>query len=368
MPEIEDLVASNKQFESKSAHEVLSYLIVTTKRFQHFFNEATGGMFDIQDIANLIIGHGEPDEKYKTEFLYSILDGDKLDYIHRDSHFSGLPLSIDIDRLRYAVDIRSMVISKKRWRKLSVVYSGVTPLEQIMVSRFLLYPMLYNHQKVKACDCMFNGIIEYIHGENSPVKLGRQSVIFNNPIDFLRGTDYDFFGIATWTTDDQLHRLIHDLQYRRLIKRVAIISARTIGKGSLAEILNLRDGDSSDSYRAYLELREVANEICSEANRKGITVRPEQIWVNLPANPKIGKDVEEAKVHYPSGGFVDLQKIFPITQWVDLYDHHRWQGYVFAPPGLQEAIAPIAKDVLEKRFHFTLNKDAFNWCHVTPPK
>jgi len=75
-----------------------------------------------------------------------------------------------------------------------------------------------------------------------------------------------------------------------------------------------------------------------------------------------GKDAKEARVLYPDDSSVKLLDIFPIAQWADLYDTHRWQGYIFAPPDTQEAIAPIARDVLKERYGFSLKAEAFKWC------
>ena len=76
---------------------------------------------------------------------------------------------------------------------------------------------------------MFGGIVEHVRQRGSPLVLGRHSLKFDTPVDFLRGTDYDFLGLGmTLEETDPLHGLIHDLMYRRLIKRVAILSHRTV--------------------------------------------------------------------------------------------------------------------------------------------
>jgi len=93
----------------------------------------------------------------------------------------------------------------------------------------------------------------------------------------------------------------------------------------------------------------------------------EQIWIDLPKNPTKKGDIEAAKVLYPNGEHVDLTEVFPIGEWVELYDTNRWQGYIFVPPGTQNSIASIVKEVLKERYNFNLKNEAFKWCHVVPP-
>jgi len=367
MPDIQHFIEPGGEFEGIAGHELLSYLIVNSEPFRIYYKKVTGSEDGLQEIANLIIGKEEPAFKYKADFLYSILDSDKIDYIHRDAQFSGLPLTIDLERLKYAVDVVKIILDGVEWNKLSVLYTGVTPLEQILVSRFMLYPMLYHHHKIRACDCMFHGIIEYINNHDSRIVLARQKISFKEPVDFLWGNDVDFIGIGmSLEEDDPLHRLLHDLVFRRLLNRVAILNYRTVDDPTSFE--NLLKFRGTETFEQWQELRNTAHEICKRANKENIKVMPEQIWIDLPNNPKTGRDVEESKILYPNGDSVDLPDVFPIAEWVGLYDTNRWQGHIFAPFNCQESIAPIAKDVLREKYGFTLKDEAFNWCHVTPPK
>lgn len=47
---------------------------------------------DDELIKNAIVGHApDPLDSYKIDMLHGPFDADKLDYIFRDGHFSGLP-------------------------------------------------------------------------------------------------------------------------------------------------------------------------------------------------------------------------------------------------------------------------------------
>lgn len=128
------------------------------------------------------------------------------------------------------------------------------------------------------------------------------------------------------------------------------------------ELREYRHSYNKDSYEV---LRGVAKEIWESANKK-VSCRLEQIWLDLPEEPTIPPD--PAYVLFPGGKLRDLNEVFPIVQWVELYSLYRWQGYVFVPEGLEEKLAPIVKDVLKQEFKLSFKDEAFLSCHVEPPR
>lgn len=374
LDEMQEATKEGAEFgDGPKPHEILSSLIVQSEPFKDYIEKVIPDC-DTKQISEYITGIADNSSKYKAEILCSIFDGDKIDYIHRDAHFSGLPLKIDLDRLWYGIDIMKIPIDGVEYQKLSISHSATEPLEQMMFHRTMLFPTLYQHQKVRACDCMFKGIIEYIRNTGLGVRMGYRTVTFNNIEDFLWGTDDEFFAVGLDSKDTNLRRLMNNLLERRLFHRVLAISSRTIddpdGHG-YADLITYRGETSPESYR---HLRSLAEEICKEAVKKGLGVLPEQIWIDLPENVKAGRDAEEAFVHIVQDeslnkyDFIPAMKIFPIDRWVRQIEMYKWQGSVFAPPEIQEEIAPIAQQVIENRFGFRFKPQAFTECHLVPPK
>ena len=378
LDEMQEATKEGAEFgDGPKPHEILSSLIVQSEPFKDYIEKVIPEC-DTKQISEYIIGIADNSSKYKAEILCSIFDGDKIDYIHRDAHFSGLPLEIDLDRLWYGIDIMPITIGGVEYQKLSISHSATEPLEQMMFHRTMLFLTLYQHQKVRACDCMFKGIVEYIRNTGLGVRMGHRTVTFNNIEDFLWGTDDEFFVIGLDSKDTNLRRLMDDLLERRLFHRVLAISSRTIddpdGPG-YADLMKYRDETSPESYRY---LRSLAEEICREAVKKRLNVLPEQIWIDLPANVEAGKDAEDAFVHVVTEAaqdkspdkyeFIRAMEIFPIDRWVRQIEMYKWQGSVFAPPEIQEEIALIAQQVIENRFRFRFKPQAFTECHLVPPK
>lgn len=364
-PDMQQLISAEGAFEGKTPHEVLSSLIVSSKEFSEDFvselDRKYGTNLDALKIADFVIGRAKPTEKYLAEIINGPFDGDKLDYIFRDGHFCGLPLQLDLDRLYYAVEIAL----KEKDRFLSVSLSGTGPLEQILFCKINLFATVYHHHKVRAVDCMFKGIIEYIHNKTEGIKLGEKIIKFNKATDFLWVTDEIIFGLAYIIADPVLHRMIHDIVYRRLFQRALVISKDTINNKSDSKYQDLLRLNQTH-ITGQKKLRELAQNILDES---GSDCSIEQIWIDMPRSPS-STEADDTFVVRPSSDvnkkekYVKLTKLFPVDRWVALYTKHKWKGHVFCPPEHVDKISNAAKKVLETKFDIEFNQWAQALCHV----
>ena len=75
------------------------------------------------------------------KLLSSELDIDRLDYILRDSYFTGVASGVyDFDRLRYSL------IYDKEYKRLAVRERDYLTIEGFFISRYHMYRMVYNHK------------------------------------------------------------------------------------------------------------------------------------------------------------------------------------------------------------------------------
>ena len=139
LPDMQKLISKGGEHEGGNPHEILSYYIVTNGKFKTYFNDLMINYersINIDETAKMIIGDCEkPEDKYITDVLNGPFDADKLDYLFRDGHFSGIPLKVDLDRLWYSARIETVPCSGKKIRMLVVSTNGITPLEQILFSK-----------------------------------------------------------------------------------------------------------------------------------------------------------------------------------------------------------------------------------------
>lgn len=352
---------------SRRLHETLSALIVRAPRFRAFSKEVENRFkvrIPLDELADYIRGDTPTGrEPYSKELLNGPFDADKVDYLFRDSHFSGLPMSVDLDRLWYAVRIAEA----KGQSRLVQTQSGATCLEQILFSKMILFATVYHHHKVRACDCMFAGIIEYMRENPKPAfeKNGR-ALTWHSPADFLWVTDHDFVSLGFQTKDENLHNLIHNLYFRRLLKRAVILSHRTIHEGKLSNAAGLLRNAKKGPVPAQ-ERRRIALKIWERAGKPCL---PQEVWLDLPESPDLTSADKTFVLPAETGRLppVPLSDFFPTTGWATRYDRNKWRGHVFCPPQHRERVAKATRDVLGEEFDMELKPEAYLWCKVTPPR
>jgi hypothetical protein len=367
-----------------SPSEVLGYLILTSPPFERFFKElekqAPVLEFKPKDIATLILGERQDKlQEYQTDVINGPFDADKLDYISRDGHYSGLPLGIDLDRLWYATEIQKITPAQVREFKedhlrLVISRSGVNSLEQIVAARMNLTASLYHHHKVRAAECMVKGAVEYAMKRGLDIA-GRKIA---TAVDFLWMTDLSFLADAERNADSELKRLLGNLVQRRLLKRALVIAGVTFEKPEETVHKGGSEKENSANYNLISDLvllkktpagtrrlRQLAGRICKAANGPCL---PEEVWIDLPDVPKTG-DLSRTFVNIGTSDkpeFKTLSEFIPLDQWGKQYVINKWRGHVFCPPACIEKISPVAKKVLGEEFKITFNKYAQSLANLPP--
>jgi uncharacterized protein len=89
-----------------------------------------------------------------SQMVTSQLDCDRLDYLMRDSYFTGASYGkIDLDRILLALDYEPMS------QQLVVVRKGLAAIEHYLVVRYFMYVQVYNHPKNIAAGWMLERIV-----------------------------------------------------------------------------------------------------------------------------------------------------------------------------------------------------------------
>src|SRR5262249_35854115 len=112
---------------------------------------------------------------YLSGVISGPLDADKLDYMARDAHHSGLKLGLDIHRLISKLEVvtvtaenapkpelRDRALSSlphKRFHDIGISLAGWGAYEQMVFSRVFLFDRVYFHHKVRAAEAMVRRLI-----------------------------------------------------------------------------------------------------------------------------------------------------------------------------------------------------------------
>ena len=59
-----------------------------------------------------------------------------------------------------------------------------------------------------------------------------------------------------------------------------------------------------------------------------------------------------------------MTELFPVNEWISIYQTHKWKGHVFCPPEYQNEISKAAKEILQDRFEFEFNELAQDMCNL----
>ena len=117
---------------------------------------------------------------YLSGIISGPVDADKLDYIARDCHHSGLPLGIDLTRLINKLEVvvvtpdnapnqelrnRAAQGATRRFYDIGISQTGLGSYEQLVIARVLLYDRLYYHHKVRAAESMLQSLIRVAEDE-----------------------------------------------------------------------------------------------------------------------------------------------------------------------------------------------------------
>lgn len=357
---IKNTVKNNPILNAASAHEILSYYIATSDRLKQFNNEVIRDVYgvniDLELVGRIIVGYNDdPETAYMTEIVNGSFDSDKLDYILRDSHCTGLKMSLDISRLFYTLGVqKSQYLLKddaedKNKNHLSVDISGVTTLEQIVFNKMLLTNSVYHHHKVRAAGCLLRRSLDKIVEYN----LHPYGLDLTNPVNLLYLTDDSFYEMFSMTEDDReksISGLINCVKYRRLPKRAIVISQKTIeyNSGKFERILELEE--QLDFQKFIIEAIE------AKTRELGEFVSKEEIWIDIPKCPKT-KEATTCVIKNPGSkdGYALLRSVFPVNDWVNAFIEYKWKAYVFTLPEKTTIVYKATKAVFEELFDIKFN-------------
>ena len=337
-------------------HEVLGYYMLKSDVFKTFFEELNleyDVTIDIDKVSNYIIGKVDNpnEEQYIADFINGQFDADKLDYIIRDSEFSGVPLALGIDRLLLALDIDKIQTNTGEERtKLIVQEKGIMSIEQLLLAKVMLYSSIYHHQKVRAIDNMIISILRMVIDEKIEINGDKIS----SYVDLLKLDDYDLLKLSA--DNPKIDELCSKLKTRHTFKRCFVISPRTKEKGYENQFNNIIALSEYPSVirQLNLELAEIIGDGCTEFD----------VAFDLPKTPNLGETSQE--IIKIGSEFISLKEVFPESGWLDSYIANKWKGHIFANDEYRERACVAGKALLEDRFGIKFNDSAINEAKIFP--
>jgi len=270
-------------FSHALEHHIVSQ--VTHEEITTLFMKDLNAEFDNKlDVALAIFENTYP-RKFLHQMVSGQLDMDRLDYLMRDSFYTGVSEGvISTDRI-----LKMLTVVDD---ELAVELKGIYSIEKFIVARRLMYWQVYYHKTVLAAEYMLVSILDRarelaskgLNLDCSPAldfflrnKVGKEQFICDSSVlsKFALLDDYDIYSaIKEWSAheDKILSTLCSSLMNRELFR--AVISTTEFDKAKASEIKNkitLKLNLEGDDFRYFTGQGEISNS-AYDPNNDRITI------------------------------------------------------------------------------------------------
>lgn len=159
-------------------------------------------------ITHLIDGTVEY-KRYLGELLNGAIDVDQLDYLTRDSYYTGVAYGM-IDSQRFC---QTLGIHDNR---LAILRKGISAVENVLMARALMYSSVYFHKTVRIAELMLSKAIEMVPDID--------------PLLFFKMTDDELMNSLKQKGAYQ-HEIVTRLKYRHLFKQAYVLLPHQLDDG-----------------------------------------------------------------------------------------------------------------------------------------
>ena len=332
---------------------------------------------------------------YLSGIISGPVDADKLDYVARDCHHSGLPLGIDLTRLISKLEVvvvtpdnapneelreRAERSPESRFYDIGISQTGLGSYEQLIIARVLLYDRLYYHHKIRAAESMLQSLIRVAEDERDAQYSIRD--LFAGPSDdvLVSAVGGELRSESLESGGDRSRVICRAIQERRIHYRAYAFAARFIaGTGGLPEDdqqdtralmwrrlireLTTGSGRRSMARRIHAKAVELSRAI-ADLGDHGAGLQEDEILVDLPVNRVVvrGGDI---LTRTDKGHIGTPNLFFDPERWSKAYEHQKQCGFVFTPRRRVPLVALASRIVFYQHFGVIMDQQAHRAAKVT---
>ena len=176
-------------------HEKLTEYVIKNTSMKDLLEEK----FDVNEIVDITNGRG-----HLGPIVSGELDVDRMDYLLRDSHNTGVAYGV--------IDYERIISNLKLENGLILDIKGVQAAEGALVSRYFMYPSVYQHHTTRVVNSMFRRALKRTIDEK---------IIDEN--DIYKYDDNDMISIFRHCDNPFVNDIMNRLDTRRIMKRVKTI-------------------------------------------------------------------------------------------------------------------------------------------------
>ena len=264
------------------------------------------------ELSDIISNKGlEPDEvnqiilgNHRLGSLVSgDLDGDRLDYLVRDAHYTGVSTGVDMSRL-----IATMSMSDSN---LVIKEKGLPAIEALLTARSTMYSTVYFHSFARGAELML------ARAANYAISAGNFSID-----DFVTFTDHKFLSELN-KTGSLSRELCNKFENRQIVKKAISMTKEQVELSGLEK-----------SKRAEYE-ESIASKLGLDSSEIYVDIPPFSVMPGLKT--KILES--DGKISFAHSHSRLISSLYEAQ-----FDH--WRGAVYGPYELKDEIMSISKGVL----------------------
>ncbi|MEM3985238.1 MAG: HD domain-containing protein [Candidatus Methanomethylicia archaeon] len=220
--------------------------------------------YDPEDLSQLSVGRRKHKLKpFIDDIISSPFDVDKMDFLVRDSHFTGVQYGlVDIKRLIFSMNVIEDHLAIE-------VPGALYALESFIMARYEMFKAVYYHRTVRSANVMMSRAMDL-----AAEYLGIPNI--KNPEDYIIMDDaYIIMRIRELKNEkDENMRLAYEM--------IDMLERRQLLKCAYEATIHTRDKYVSSILSKEHVRRELEREIAREAN-----VPEERVFIDLPTLPSI---------------------------------------------------------------------------------
>jgi len=206
----------------------------------------------IRDAVVSILTGGDTTPRWASDVVSSTIDADLLDYLRRDSLYTGLAQNYDERVFRYftVADDRLVLDMNKHGMTRPDAWSEIV---QLLRMRYFLTERVYYHHTKVAAGAMISKAVE--------LALAAEQLTENDLLDL---NDWSLFSHLRDLGNPEIGALIDRLEQRRLYKRAYVLSAAALGADERSRMVDRYHHDRESRESAERRLAATAGASANE--------------------------------------------------------------------------------------------------------
>lgn len=352
----------------------------------------------VHRVSRMIIGKSVDNQlPIVHELISGPFDADKLDYIPRDALMCGVPAVTDVVRLIQkvrAVSVNSNDLPEEMTPYIreearghvviGVARSGASALDEVSLSRALMFNKIYRHQKVRAVESMVSAVLQISYPAFDPSAAMLPLKVTDDAFVELEIDDLNRLNLAAGspvsvgdlkTAGDILGRI----RDRRLFGR-AFAFAQTMPFDAYRDDSEQEQGNErfireisenverrSEFIRAIVEeVTVVAEALGRESDLAGIGLESlhHYIRVDPPATGGRGSESDQSRAYLidEAGNLLKVEKMRAEARgWADAYVNAKDVGYIFVPPEIADLVHIASEVVIRQKYGVRIPKQMHHY-------